>query len=156
MRYLLIVIVILAVLAISGCEEFKEVPEKELPSIVVYENISYEASGEYYQHELEGAPAYAGKYEGAYLFIYEDDELEIFVSEKRFPTYYRIYKVKLECVTEEDCVPAECCHASECVPVYKAPDCEGIFCTAECMPGTMDCGQGHCICETGVCTAEFN
>ena len=155
MRCVLIVIAILAVLLINGCEEFKEVPEKELPSIVVYENRSYEASGEYYQHELEGAPAYAGKHEEAYLFAYEDAELEIFVSENRFPSFYRIYKVKLECVNDDDCVPAACCHASGCVPKYKAPDCAGIYCTAECVEGTMDCGQGHCACVIGVCRAVF-
>jgi hypothetical protein len=155
MRLILVVFAVLAVLAISGCEEFKEVSEKELPSTVVYENNSYEASGEYYQHELEGAPAYVGSYEGAYLFEYEENELELFVSEKRFPTYYNIYRIKLECVNDDDCVASECCHASECVPKYKEPDCEGIFCTTECVPETMDCGQGYCACTTGVCRAVF-
>jgi hypothetical protein len=155
MKILLIVVVVLAVMVISGCEEFKEVSEKELPSIIVYENHSYEDSGEYYQQELEGAPAYVGSYEEAYLFEYEDNELELFASARRFPTYYNIYRIKLECVTDDDCVASECCHASECAPKYKEPDCSGVYCSMECVPGTMDCGQGYCICETGVCKAVF-
>lgn len=60
-----------------------------------------------------------------------------------------------ECMKNEDCVPASCCHASECVPLIKAPDCKDTFCTTECVPGTLDCGQGRCVCIEGKCTAEF-
>jgi len=60
-----------------------------------------------------------------------------------------------QCTSDYDCAAAECCHASECVPAADAPDCSGIFCTQECVPGTMDCGQGYCACADGVCKAVF-
>jgi len=43
-----------------------------------------------------------------------------------------------------ECVPASCCHATECVLVSEAPNCDGVFCSMNCEPGTLDCGQGHC------------
>ena len=51
-------------------------------------------------------------------------------------------KEKPECITDADCAAATCCHTSECVAKIKAPDCEDIFCSMECVPYTMDCGQG--------------
>jgi len=44
----------------------------------------------------------------------------------------------------ENCVVASCCHASECVWESEAPDCGGIFCSMNCIGGSMDCGAGHC------------
>ena len=61
-----------------------------------------------------------------------------------------------ECASDAECVPATCCHASECVHISNAPDCEGMFCSMECVDGTMDCGQGRCVCDNGVCKAQFN
>ncbi len=60
-----------------------------------------------------------------------------------------------ECITDTDCVPAECCHPDTCVPIEKAPNCNGIFCTQECAPSTLDCGQGSCGCIEGRCNAVF-
>ncbi len=60
-----------------------------------------------------------------------------------------------ECSVDSDCVPATCCHPSQCVPASMAPDCSGVFCTQECRPGTLDCGQGQCRCMEGKCTAEI-
>jgi len=60
-----------------------------------------------------------------------------------------------ECLKDDDCVPKTCCHASECVTLIKAPDCRDIFCTEECVPGTMDCGQGRCVCSEGECISEI-
>ena len=59
-----------------------------------------------------------------------------------------------ECVTDADCVPAACCHASSCVPADQAPECAGIFCSAECQSGTIDCGGG-CFCNNGKCDAHL-
>ena len=60
---------------------------------------------------------------------------------------------EMKCRSESDCVPASCCHASECVPIEQAPNCEDVMCTMECRPGTMDCGQGYCACVKGECKA---
>jgi len=60
-----------------------------------------------------------------------------------------------ECRTNNDCVAATCCHADACVTKEKAPDCEGILCSMECIPYTMDCGQGSCICENNRCVAKI-
>lgn len=58
-----------------------------------------------------------------------------------------------ECNTDSDCVPATCCHADACVPISEAPDCEDVVCSMECVPGTMDCGQGECRCINNICEA---
>jgi hypothetical protein len=29
------------------------------------------------------------------------------------------------------------------------------MCTAECAPNTLDCGQGSCLCEKGICKATL-
>ena len=60
------------------------------------------------------------------------------------------------CSADADCVPAQCCHPSTCVPASQAPDCADTMCTQECRPDTMDCGQGHCGCQDGACTAIFD
>ena len=60
-----------------------------------------------------------------------------------------------ECNTNNECVPAGCCHPSSCVPVSEKPDCTGIYCTAFCEPGTLDCGQGSCQCINNKCGAVF-
>ena len=60
------------------------------------------------------------------------------------------------CVSDADCVPAECCHPTSCVPANMAPDCSDVACTEECRGGTMDCGQGHCACQDGQCTAVID
>jgi hypothetical protein len=57
------------------------------------------------------------------------------------------------CTDDADCVPEQCCHPTSCVPASQAPDCTDVVCTLECQPGTMDCGQGYCACQAGVCTA---
>lgn len=61
--------------------------------------------------------------------------------------------LETECSKDSNCVPASCCHASECVPIDEAPDCEGVMCTMECKPGTLDCGQGSCKCIDNKCKA---
>jgi len=57
-----------------------------------------------------------------------------------------------KCSVDDDCVAATCCHASEAVNVNYAPNCGGVFCTQECVPGTLDCGQGEINCVDGRCT----
>ena len=56
-----------------------------------------------------------------------------------------------KCYKDKDCVKASCCHASDCTLKSKAPNCEGIFCTQECVENTLDCGQGSCKCLDGIC-----
>lgn len=58
------------------------------------------------------------------------------------------------CQIDSDCVPATCCHATACVLKQNAPNCEGIMCTMECRPGTIDC-YGGCLCENGSCKANI-
>lgn len=55
------------------------------------------------------------------------------------------------CVVDADCAPANCCHATTCVSESEKPNCKGIYCTASCEPGTLDCGQGNCACIKGKC-----
>ena len=62
---------------------------------------------------------------------------------------------ELKCKSDEDCVAATCCHPKACVNRGFKPDCEGIMCSMECAPGTMDCGQGRCACVNNKCTAEI-
>lgn len=59
------------------------------------------------------------------------------------------------CSSDIECVPTSCCHATSCVPLKNKPDCSGIFCTASCEPGTLDCGQGSCKCINKKCEAVF-
>ncbi len=56
-----------------------------------------------------------------------------------------------ECKTDSDCVPASCCHPSSCVAKVSAPVCNGIACTMDCKPESMDCGQGSCSCTNNKC-----
>lgn len=63
---------------------------------------------------------------------------------------------EVECETNEDCVPAQCCHPTSCVNKELKPDCTGIFCTMECAPGTMDCGQGYCACADNKCVVVWS
>lgn len=56
-----------------------------------------------------------------------------------------------KCSADEDCLPATCCHPSEAVNKEHAPNCKGMLCTAECVPETIDCGQGEIKCVKGSC-----
>ena len=58
-----------------------------------------------------------------------------------------------QCSADSDCVPAQCCHPTGTVNKNYAPDCSGVFCTAVCEPGTLDCGQGEIKCLSGKCAA---
>ncbi|MCK4491898.1 MAG: hypothetical protein KAU03_04690 [Candidatus Altiarchaeales archaeon] len=60
-----------------------------------------------------------------------------------------------ECSVDADCVRAQCCHPTSCVAIKDAPDCSGIGCTTVCAPGSMDCGQGHCVCVDGRCQVKW-
>jgi len=57
------------------------------------------------------------------------------------------------CGSDSDCVKDACCHASGCVSKENAPACKDIMCTQECVPGTLDCGQGSCKCINNKCEA---
>src|SRR3989338_9600567 len=57
------------------------------------------------------------------------------------------------CQIDAECVPAACCHPGAWVNINNKPNCEGIFCSMECAPETMDCGQGSCRCMNNKCTA---
>ncbi len=56
-----------------------------------------------------------------------------------------------QCSADSDCIKASCCHASDAINKLYGPDCGGQFCTAECVPGTLDCGQGEVRCVKGGC-----
>jgi len=62
---------------------------------------------------------------------------------------------KNSCKVNEDCVAASCCHPTSCVNKENVPSCEGIFCTQECVPNTLDCGQGSCKCISGKCVVAI-
>jgi len=58
-----------------------------------------------------------------------------------------------ECGSDNDCVLASCCHAVNCVASANAPVCDGIMCSQECQPETLDCLQGSCKCIDNKCEA---
>jgi len=58
---------------------------------------------------------------------------------------------KSYCERDSDCVPAQCCHSTSVVSKKFAPSCEGIVCTQECRPGTIDCGCGKPVCINNKC-----
>jgi putative hemolysin len=57
----------------------------------------------------------------------------------------------IACSSESDCVPDSCCHAKGCIAKESAPNCNGMLCSAECAPGTVDCGQASCKCVNSKC-----
>lgn len=59
------------------------------------------------------------------------------------------------CSTDADCVPASCCHPDDAVNKEHAPDCQGLLCTTECVPDTLDCGQGKAKCVSDSCEAVY-
>ena len=59
------------------------------------------------------------------------------------------------CTLNKDCVQSVCCHASDTVNHDNAPDCRGVLCSTECVPETLDCGQGQMKCIQGQCQAVF-
>ncbi len=58
------------------------------------------------------------------------------------------------CNSTSDCVPAQCCHPDSCINKNYKSVCN-VFCTQECRPNTMDCGQGQCICKNKTCQVEW-
>ena len=60
------------------------------------------------------------------------------------------------CKVDDDCVPKEACHPTNCVLKGQEDSTEGIACTAICEPGTLDCGQGYCSCVDKKCEAVIN
>lgn len=63
---------------------------------------------------------------------------------------------KLEEYVGEECVPASCCHATECVLKSEAPTCNGMLCTMNCEPNTLDCDQGSCGFVNEKCEVIWN
>ena len=59
-------------------------------------------------------------------------------------------------VLNESCVPASCCHPTACVWESERPDCSDVFCTMECVEGSMDCGAGRCEVVDGSCEVFWN
>ena len=57
---------------------------------------------------------------------------------------------------EEECVPASCCHATECVLESEAPNCSRSFCSMNCEPDTLDCGQAKCEYIDDKCEVVLN
>lgn len=62
---------------------------------------------------------------------------------------------ELYCDSDADCMPSICCHPNGCVNKDFANSCVGSICSAECRPGTLDCGQGSCLCVNNKCNAVF-
>jgi hypothetical protein len=55
------------------------------------------------------------------------------------------------CSVDNDCVTATCCHVCEAVNKAAGPYCGGQICTPECVPNTLDCGQGEIKCIDESC-----
>ncbi|VVB80680.1 Uncharacterised protein [uncultured archaeon] len=60
-----------------------------------------------------------------------------------------------DCVSDEDCVPAQCCHPTTCANSQSKGVCN-LLCTQDCVPGSLDCGQGSCKCINKKCSAVLN
>jgi hypothetical protein len=56
------------------------------------------------------------------------------------------------CNFDEDCVKSTCCHPRDAVNEKYGPECAGVFCSQQCEPGTIDCGQGEINCVRNRCT----
>lgn len=57
------------------------------------------------------------------------------------------------CSSDAHCVQEQCCHATSCININFKPNCEEIMCTEECVPNTLDCGLGRCVCQNHECKA---
>ena len=66
-----------------------------------------------------------------------------------------VQRAGIQCSDDSDCIPDACCHATQCAAKEVATNCSGISCTEECKPDTLDCGQGSCICEKGMCKVNW-
>jgi hypothetical protein len=62
---------------------------------------------------------------------------------------------ELICSTNADCVPEQSCHPTSCINTENV-EYTDMFCTAECAPGTLDCGQGSCACVNHRCEVNWN
>ncbi|PIZ52059.1 hypothetical protein COY27_01750 [Candidatus Woesearchaeota archaeon CG_4_10_14_0_2_um_filter_33_13] len=62
---------------------------------------------------------------------------------------------ELVCTKDVDCVPNQCCHADGALNKEFGPNCLGQLCTMECVPGTIDCGQGEIKCLNEQCQVVF-
>ncbi len=60
------------------------------------------------------------------------------------------------CTSDSDCMPEQACHPTSCINKKFESNKKGTFCTQVCEPGTLDCGQGSCICENNKCKVKFN
>jgi hypothetical protein len=62
-----------------------------------------------------------------------------------------------ECSSNSDCVPEQTCHPTQCVLSSQIPSEKSmLFCSQECKPNTLDCGQAECVCSTNKkCQTKF-
>jgi len=60
---------------------------------------------------------------------------------------------EISCNNDLDCVASSCCHPNSCVNKDFAPKCAGSICSQVCAPGSLDCGQGSCLCVNKKCNA---
>jgi hypothetical protein len=61
----------------------------------------------------------------------------------------------LVCSSDDDCIPEGECHPTSCINEDFIVRYSDMFCTTECAPGTMDCGQGSCICHDNECVVMW-
>ena len=57
------------------------------------------------------------------------------------------------CKTAADCAPSDCCHARTCNAIGQAPRCDGIGCSQNVAPNTLDVGA--CACVKNRCGANI-
>jgi hypothetical protein len=58
------------------------------------------------------------------------------------------------CNTAADCGPSECCHAKTCNAAGQRPRCDGIGCSQNVAPNTLD--MGECTCVNHRCGAMIH
>ncbi len=60
------------------------------------------------------------------------------------------------CTLDSDCVSTTCCHALDAINQEFGPNCAGQLCSQECVPETIDCGQGEIKCIEKECQVVLN
>ena len=61
----------------------------------------------------------------------------------------------LFCMDDSDCVPAQACHPTSCMNSAFVEESDA-FCTLDCAPDTLDCGQGSCVCVDNQCEVAWS
>ena len=60
-----------------------------------------------------------------------------------------------QCTVDADCAASPVCHPTTCTLSAQVSASCKLTCDGSCSPGTLDCGQGKCACQSGQCVANI-